>query len=256
MKLHASLAGSQQSALPAVVLLHGLFGSLGNLGMLARNLLTDQQVLQVDMRNHGLSPRSDNMDYREMAQDVLDTIDACQLDKVSLIGHSMGGKVAMAFAALAGQRLVKLVVLDTAPVDYKVRRHDAIFTAVEAVSAAAVHSRTQAVTLMQRYISDNATIMFLLKSFHNGNWQFNVPVLKACYRQIVGWQTLTACPQPALFIRGANSAYLQPDHHPALLAQFPAAHLTSIADAGHWVHAEQPQTVIQQIRQFFSEPAG
>ncbi|MEN2428914.1 alpha/beta fold hydrolase, partial [Chromobacterium vaccinii] len=111
---------------------------LDNLGVLARGLKDAGPLIQVDVRNHGLSPRADEISYRAMAQDMLDTLDAHQIDRVAVIGHSMGGKIAMAMSALAPQRLERLVMIDIAPVDYQTRRHDEIFAAIRAVSDAGV----------------------------------------------------------------------------------------------------------------------
>ena len=119
MKLHTRAQSAQHShnASP-IVLVHGLFGSLDNLGVLARELITDFDVIQVDMRNHGLSPRSDVMTYPAMAQDLIDTLDELSIDKATVIGHSMGGKAVMAATKIAPQRIDKLVAIDIAPVDY------------------------------------------------------------------------------------------------------------------------------------------
>ncbi len=130
-----------------IVLVHGLFGSLDNLGVLARDLVQDHDVLQVDMRNHGVSPRSPEMNYPAMAQDLLDTLDAHHIEKATFIGHSMGGKAVMALTSLAPDRIDRLVAIDMAPVDYKVRRHDEIFAAINAVSEANVSSRQQGLEL-------------------------------------------------------------------------------------------------------------
>lgn len=240
-------------SLPAVVLLHGLFGSMDNLGVLARDLQRDHDILQLDMRNHGLSPRSETMSYPAMAQDIADTLDACNLQTVILIGHSMGGKAAMAFSTLVPERLAALIVLDIAPVDYRSHHHEAVFRAVTAVTEAGVSSRSQAAQIMEQYLKEPSVILFLLKSFHAGNWRFNVPVLRAQYSHVVGWNPLPASLHAALFIRGADSSYLKEAYQPALKTQFPVAQLCTVPDAGHWVHAQQPQAVLAHIRRFLTE---
>ncbi len=160
--------------------------------MLARDLVTDHDILQVDMRNHGLSGRSEEMTYAAMAQDLLDTLDANHLQKVTLIGHSMGGKAVIALTALAPDRINGLVVIDVAPVDYDVRRHDDIFAAINAVTEAGVSTRQQATAVMREHLNEEGVIQFLLKSFVDGQWRFNVPVLWAQYNNIVGWDTVPA----------------------------------------------------------------
>lgn len=236
-----------------IVLVHGLFGSLDNLGILARDLLADHDVIQVDMRNHGLSPRSDDMSYPSMAQDLLDTLDANQIEKATFIGHSMGGKAVMALTALAPERIDRLVAIDIAPVDYHVRRHDEIFAAINAVTSAGVSTRQQSATVMREYLHEEGVIQFLLKSFVDGAWRFNVPVLWEQYPHIVGWETIPAWEHPALFIPGGNSPYVTEAYRDDLLAQFPRAKAHVIAGAGHWVHAEKPDAVLRAIRRYLAE---
>ncbi|CAB5518181.1 esterase [Citrobacter cronae] len=239
-----------------IVLVHGLFGSLDNLGILARSLVVDHDIIQVDMRNHGLSPRSPEMNYAAMAQDLVDTLDDQQIDKAIFIGHSMGGKAVMALTALAPERIDRLVAIDIAPVDYQVRRHDEIFAAINAVTDAQASSRQQAASVMRQHLQEEGVIQFLLKSFVDGEWRFNVPVLWDQYPNIVGWQTLPAWEHPALFIPGGNSPYVTEAYREQLLAQFPQARAHVIAGAGHWVHAEKPEAVLRAIRRYLNEPAN
>lgn len=257
MKLNtrAQTAQSPNNNSP-IVLVHGLFGSLDNLGVLARDLVTDHDILQVDMRNHGLSGRSDEMTYAAMAQDLLDTLDAHSLQKVTLIGHSMGGKAVMALTALAPDRISGLVVIDVAPVDYDVRRHDEIFAAINAVTEAGVATRQQAAAVMREHLDEEGIVQFLLKSFVDGQWRFNVPVLWDQYNNIVGWETVPAWPHPTLFIRGGNSPYVTDAYRDTLLAQFPQARAHVIAGAGHWVHAEKPDAVLRAIRRYLADTAN
>ncbi|HIB3265172.1 MULTISPECIES: esterase [Citrobacter] len=236
-----------------IVLVHGLFGSLDNLGILARDLVADHDIIQVDMRNHGLSPRSPEMNYPAMAQDLLDTLDARQIEKAIFIGHSMGGKAVMALTALAPERVERLVAIDIAPVDYHVRRHDEIFAAINAVTDAQSSSRQQAASVMRQHLQEEGVIQFLLKSFVDGEWRFNVPVLWDQYPHIVGWETIPAWEHPALFIPGGNSPYVTEAYREQLLAQFPQARAHVIAGAGHWVHAEKPDAVLRAIRRYLSE---
>ena len=114
------------------MLIHGLFGDLNNLGVLGRDLRQDHTVIQIDVRNHGHSPHSESMHYHDMAQDVLALLNSLNIAKAIVIGHSMGGKIAMAMTALAPLRLERIVVIDMSPVAYNVRRHDKIFAALEA----------------------------------------------------------------------------------------------------------------------------
>ena len=239
-----------------IVLVHGLFGSLDNLGILARSLVADHDIIQVDMRNHGLSPRSPEMNYPAMAQDLLDTLDDRLIDKAIFIGHSMGGKAVMALTALAPERVERLVAIDIAPVDYHVRRHDEIFAAINAVTDAQATSRQQAASVMRQHLQEEGVIQFLLKSFVDGEWRFNVPVLWDQYPHIVGWETIPPWEHPALFIPGGNSPYVTEAYREQLLAQFPQARAHVIAGSGHWVHAEKPEAVLRAIRRYLDEQAN
>lgn len=256
MKLHYRLQQAESAhpeALP-VLLIHGLFGTLDNLGILARDLKQQHSVLQVDLRNHGLSDRSNEMTYQTMAQDLLDTLDEVGLEKVIAIGHSMGAKAAMALTAIAPERIEKLILIDMAPVDYQTRRHDEIFAALKAVSDAGIKDRAGATQLMQRYIKEDGVIQFLLKSFSQGEWRFNVPVLLAEYANIVGWHDVPAWRHPALFIRGGESPYVQDSYREAIARQFPQARAYVVAGSGHWVHAEKPDAVLRAIHRFIDVP--
>lgn len=233
-----------------IVLVHGLFGSLDNLGVLAHDLVTDHDIIQVDMRNHGLSPHDPLMDYPAMAQDLLDTIDTQQIEKATFIGHSMGGKAVMALTVLAPDRIDRLVVIDIAPVDYHVRHHDRIFAAINAVNKSDATSRQQAAGIMRKHLNEEGVIQFLLKSWTEGEWRFNVPVLWDQYPHIVGWETIPARDHLALFISGSDSPYVTEAYRDALLAQFPLAQAHVIAGAGHWVHAEKPEAVLRVIRRY------
>lgn len=253
MKLHYRLqhpTTTEREALP-VLLIHGLFGTLDNLGILARDLKAQHSVLQVDLRNHGQSSRSHDMSYSAIAQDLLETLDDIGFEKVLVIGHSMGGKAAMALSALAADRIEKLIAIDIAPVAYHIRRHDEIFAAVNAVSDAGIKDRHTATQCMLEFIKEESVIQFLLKSFVQGEWRFNVPVLMAEYNKIVGWEPLPAWPHPALFIRGGLSPYVEDKYRESIISQFPQARAHVVAGAGHWVHAEKPDAVLRAIHRFF-----
>ncbi len=254
MKLNFRLqnALSPTPSLP-IILIHGLFGNLDNLGVLARDLQKEHNVIQVDLRDHGLSPRSPQVNYPDMAQDVLELIDQLAIEKAIIIGHSMGGKVAMALTAIAPDRIGKVVAIDVAPVNYQVRRHDSIFTALNAVSAAGITQRQEAAQLMRESIKEEGVIQFLLKSFQNGEWRFNVPALWDQYNNIVGWQPIPPWPHPILFIRGELSPYIQDSHRDDIARQFPQARAHVVAGTGHWVHAEKPDSVLRAIHRFIDD---
>lgn len=162
----------------------------------------------------------------------------------------------MALTALAPERISGLVVIDVAPVNYDVRRHDEIFAAINAVTEAGVATRQQAAAVMREHLDEEGVVQFLLKSFVDGQWRFNVPVLWDQYSHIVGWEAVPAWPHPTLFIRGGNSPYVTDAYRDALLAQFPQARAHVIAGAGHWVHAEKPDAVLRAIRRYLTDTAN
>ncbi len=244
MKLNYRLQGNG----PIIVLLHGLFGNLDNLGVIARDLQHDFQTLQVDLRNHGLSPHSSDINYRLMAEDLLSLFDELALNDITVVGHSMGGKVAMMLTELAAERIARLVIIDMAPVAYPERHHDDVFAALNAVTESKVTQRTQAAEIMRKSGLHEGVISFLLKSFNEGEWRFNVLALQQHYSDIIGWHEVSEWNKPVMFIRGELSPYIQDSYRQAIARQFPQARAYVAAGCGHWVHAEKPQQVIRVIR--------
>jgi esterase len=239
------------SDLEPVVLIHGLFGSLSNLGMLARTLNEKRVVIQIDVRNHGLSEHSEQMNYDLMAQDVLETLDHLQIQKFSLIGHSMGGKISMKVAEKAEDRVVRLIVLDIAPFAYQENHHEQIFKALFAVQEATPPSRLQATEIMKKFIQEDMVIQFLLKSFTQGKWRFNLNAIFAHYAEILSWQEIKPYTKPVLFLRGGLSPYIhKPKHFEAIQQQFPVAEIKEVLNAGHWLHAEKTDEVLLEISNF------
>ncbi|MEW9824258.1 MAG: alpha/beta fold hydrolase [Candidatus Symbiodolus clandestinus] len=250
MLLHYRLQGHG----PAILLLHGLFGSLDNLGVLVRDLQRDHCVVAVDLRNHGRSFHDSQMAYPSMVTDLIALLQHLSLPSVTVIGHSMGGKAAMAMALLAPQWLERLVVLDIAPVAYSSSRHQPLFAAFAEIAALDIKQRQVAAQILRAASINEGIIQFLLKSFDNGQWRFNWPVLEQCYPAISGWGISGQWLGPSCFIGGQRSDYLLVDYHPQVKQQFPQSVLHSLPEAGHWLAAEQPDAVLAIIRRFFSEP--
>lgn len=249
---------------PPLVLLHGLFGSLDNLGGIARRLEDQWQIHALDERNHGSSPHTDTMDYPAMAADVLAYMDAQGLDKVSLLGHSMGGKVAMQVALQVPERVDRLIVADIAPVKYK-PRHDAILEGLTSMDLTDVRSRQDADRLMADFVEEPGVRQFLLKNLERipreeqqeggsvFRWRLNLPVIDACYGN------LARAPEgagpfegPVLFLKGADSAYIQEKHRDDIQRLFPRAQLRIIQGTGHWLHAEKADSFAALCRRFLS----
>ncbi|MBM0491798.1 alpha/beta fold hydrolase [Aeromonas jandaei] len=247
----------EQGQGPAVILIHGLFGSLDNLGLLARALGEHYRVISVDLRNHGTSFRSDDMSYPAQAADILALMDHLGLDQAAIVGHSMGGKVGMQLAKLAPARASRLVVADMAPVAYPHSRHQNVFAGLNATLATLPQSRSDAERILAEHIEIAGVRQFLLKSFAKGDdgwqWRFNVPALEENYANIMGWpEDERRFEGPVLFIKGGDSDYMQPQYSEAALAQFPAAKVRVIAGTGHWLHAEKPMLFNKLVVDFLS----
>ncbi|ACQ67034.1 putative alpha/beta hydrolase fold protein [Candidatus Hamiltonella defensa 5AT (Acyrthosiphon pisum)] len=254
MKLNFILHQSDSTSpnLP-IILIHGLFGNLDNLSMLGRDFQKHHDVIQLDLRNYGLSPHSPEMNYFAMAQDVLELLDQLKIEKVIIIGHSMGGKVAMTMTALIPEIIKTLVIIDIAPVVYPLDRHNQIFMALNAVTDAKITQRHMAGKLMRDFVKDENIILFLLKSFHEGIWRFNVPVLWDQYQYIAGWEPIPTWQGPLLFLCGALSPYIKREYREQIAGYFPIARSHVISGCGHSPHAEKPDVVLRAIQHFFSK---
>lgn len=252
LKLNVRTYG--ESDRPPVVLLHGLFGSSANWGMVSRQLAADHFVVVPDLRNHGQSPHTPEHGYPEMAADVLYLLDRLSIERVALVGHSMGGKVAMHLALTDGGRVERIVVADMAPVRYE---HDfsAVISGFSAVDLDAIASRADADAQMRPSVAGASVRAFLLQNLTRGpegwGWRLNLPALIAGQSRVTGFPDFP--PQarydgPACFIHGELSDYVRPSYAPVIRGLFPAARLTRIDGAGHWVYADQPEHFMQVLR--------
>jgi len=248
-----------------LILLHGLFGSLENLGGIARRLEDNWQIHALDERNHGSSPHSDEMNYPAMAADIIAYMDAQGLGQATILGHSMGGKVAMQVALSYPQRVKAIIVADIAPVTYH-PRHDDILEGMKSLDLNGVKSRKQADERLAEFVEIPGVRQFLLKNLERipaeeqtdsdiiFRWRLNLPVIDAHY------QNLADAPEgdgpfegPVLFIKGADSAYIQEKHQDTIRRLFPNAELKIIEGAGHWLHAEKADTFATLCRRFLEQ---
>ena len=238
---------------PAIILLHGLFGDKDNLGNLARALADTFCVIQVDLPNHGGSPRQDDMGYPAMCQALQALLDTLGLRRVHLLGHSLGGKLAMQFALRHPTRVDRLIVADMAPVAYTAR-HDRVFAALQAVVAHGCQTRQEAEAVMTPQLEDARVRQFLLKSFQaRVGWRFQLSALIANYPALMDWPALNGqFSGPVLFLKGGLSDYLLPEHQAVIGHYFPQAKARIITDAGHWLHAEKPLLFNRLVVDFLS----
>jgi esterase len=238
-----------------LVLLHGLFGQAVNFGAVQRRLAVGRRVIALDLRNHGASPHAPVMGYRAMAEDVLETLRELRALPATLVGHSMGGKVAMAAALDAPAAVARLLVADIAPVAYDHGASHAVLLA--AMAALRLHpglARVEADAALAPSISNAATRGFLLQNLVLGaepRWRLNLPAIAAALPWLVGWPEFEGAYRgPALFLSGARSDYLLPEYRPAIRALFPAARFVSLKQAGHWIHADDPDGFVSVVEGF------
>lgn len=251
MQLHYQTLGQGQP----LILLHGLFGSGDNWGTVARNFSQHYQVICVDLRNHGRSPHSASQSYANMAEDLLELCNALGLERIHLLGHSLGGKVAMQFAVHHADRVDKLIVVDMAMRAYA-DAHSHLIDAMMAIDLAVLQSRLEADKVLSDSISQAAVRQFLLMNLiRSGSglaWRINLAALKANYPILL--QAVcenTRYEKPCLFIRGEHSDYVLDTDTEQIKINFINAKFTSLP-TGHWVHAEQPQAFIEVVVNFLN----
>ena len=252
--LHSTIRGSG----PTLLLLHGLFGSGSNLGFIARELVDGYTVHSLDLRNHGKSFQSDTMSYTLMAEDVKAYIDAKQLAPVNILGHSMGGKVAMELALNHPELIHQLIVADIAPVTYK-PRHDKVLAGLQALASAPIASRQQADSVLAQHIEETTVRQFLLRNLSKASGSdykllFNLGAIVNNYSALSAGNAGTPFPGPTLFIKGELSNYITEQHRSNISTLFPSAQLKIISGTGHWLHAEKPQLFTTIVKRFLDRP--
>ena len=252
--LNTTIYGSATD-LPPLVIAHGLFGSGRNLGVIAKRLSDNRQVIAVDMRNHAGSFWADSHSYRDMAGDLAEVIAGLAHGQADLMGHSMGGKAAMALALTRPEVLRKLVVADIAPVAYDHTQSHRI-AAMRAVDLARVTRRSDANAQLEASVEDASLRAFLLQSLDvpNKAWKLNLDVLEAEMPKITGWPEDLGgqFDGPTLFLSGADSDYVTREMRPKITALFPEAKFAKLPDAGHFLHAEKPREFEAAIRVFLT----
>ena len=240
---------------PPLVILHGLFGMSDNWLTIAKELSTSYHCYLLDMRNHGRSSKSDTLTYDDMVEDVYEFLTDFGLRTVSLIGHSMGGIVAMRFAFEYSHRVEKLVVVDIAPKSYPAM-HQNILSGLKSIPIEKINSRNEANEYLKEYVPSGKTRQFLLKNLYrkeNGlyAWRINLDAIYTHASDIGRGIPLNHIYEnPTLFIRGENSDYILPDDQAKIIRIFPKAKIIDIEGASHWVHAEKPDEFIKALLSF------
>ena len=238
-----------------LLLLHGLYGSSSNWRRIAKALSDRHRVLSVDLRNHGASPWAGTMTYAEMAADVAALIDRLGLEKPAVLGHSMGGKVAMTLALTDGSHVGRLIVVDIAPVSYG-DRFSSYTQAMRGVDAMHATSRDEIRRVLLQTIPEDRTVGFLMTNLvrqgEQYDWRINLMALSTSMSEIGSFPEALKGRRyegPVTVIDGERSDYISDDDRPLFLSHFPHARFATIAEAGHWLHADQPEAFIAAVRE-------
>ncbi len=239
---------------PTVVLLHGVFGRARNLGILQRALSPYFNTVALDLRSHGGSPHAP-ITYPDMAQDVLETMDSLGIEKASLVGHSMGGKTAMATTLTAPERIEKLLVADIAP-DSMVHGQHELAKLLHSTPLPELNSHAEIRKFLMGLIGDPAVSELIGQHIEPGSparWTIGLDEIVSSFLTIQEWPEVFTGKQwngPALFIRGGNSPYIQPQHHDVICRFFPQADIKTIPNTEHWLHIEDPASFNAMMLEF------
>lgn len=251
-------ADTPQGKTPLLIV-HGLFGTGRNWGVIARRLSDTRDVVAVDQRNHGDSPWFDTHDYPSMAADLAEVIETMG-GQADVLGHSMGGKAAMQLALTQGHLIRRLVVADIAPVAY---RHDQTrhVEAMRGLDLTGVSTRGEADRRLAQTVPEAGLRAFFLQSLDlkaegGPRWKLNLDALEREMPKVVGWPgTQGQFDHPTLFLTGAESHYVKPEHRDTIRALFPAARFAKLPGTGHWLHADKPREFEETVRVFLDAPA-
>ncbi len=259
MRLFAQVMGTGQP----VLIIHGLFGMSDNWVTIGKRLAQSGFAAHlVDLRNHGRSPHVETHTYQDMGDDLLNHLDQEKLDKVSVIGHSMGGKVAMHLALRHPQKIKDLVVVDIAPYGYCCHQgslHSMIIDHLMEIDLSSYKNQSAITAQIEERLNNRPLSLFLAKNIkrssdRNYAWKLNLPVLKQYLPDIYsGMENLESYAPAAVrtvFVKGNNSDYIGPQHQPYIQRYFPNSNVVGVENAGHWLHAEQPDKFIEIVVAF------
>ncbi len=258
---------------PALIIVHGLYGSLDNWLTIAKELAQNFEIFLIDQRNHGNSPHSNSHNYSDLKNDLLEFMDDQNIEKAVLLGHSMGGKTVMFFAIDYPERVNSLVVVDIAPKNYskisdytpQTINHEHLISIIQDIDLNAFKSRTEINQELTKQIKSEKVRQFLLKNLKrnedkNFAWKLNISTIKTYLPEIMDGIDENSFRKgrgitgfPVLFIKGEESNYICDNDHKLIRTIFPYAEITNIPKAGHWVHAEQANLLVKTVNYFILE---
>lgn len=246
-----TLVNSSDGAATPLLIVHGLYGSGRNWGVISKRLADRGPVIAVDMRNHGDSFWDDRHGYEDMAADLAEVIEA-RGAPMDVVGHSMGGKAAMVLALTRPDLVNRLIVADIAPVAYS-HSQTQFIDAMRSVDLSQVEKRSDATAQLAQHVSDPTLQSFFTQSLDlkEKRWKLNLDALATEMPKVVSFPELSGrYDQPALFLSGAESDYVKPEHRPVIRKYFPKARFAKLPGAGHWLHAEKPREFEASVRAF------
>lgn len=252
-----TLTHGTDTSRPPLMIVHGLFGSARNWNVIAKRMSETRKVIAPDMRNHGSSFWADSHSYEDMAADLSEVI-AAHGDVVDIVGHSMGGKAAMVLALSEPAKVARLLVADIAPVQYSHSQQQFI-DAMRAVDLSQIERRADAVAQLARHIEDKTLQSFFTQSLNvkEKRWLYNLDALERDMPKILGFPEITGTYDGlTLFLSGATSDYVLPEHRAKIKSLFSNAKFAKIQNAGHWLHAEQPRAFESSLRAFLDYPSS
>lgn len=255
MQLNYKIYGAENS--DVIIILHGLFGMLDNWTTLAKRFAQTHRVYAIDLRNHGKSVHTKEMNYNVMAMDLKDFMVNESIYTANIIGHSMGGKVLMTFTNLYPEYVERMVVVDIAPKAYK-PKHNQIIDALTSLPIQSLKTREQADNWLSNNITQASVRLFLLKNLARTKlgfeWKMNLPVIIENYSEIIGDVDIkNGFERPVLMLYGGNSDYLSNDDFKELELFYDNVRFKEIEDVGHWVHAEKPDAFYENVIEFLNE---
>lgn len=238
-----------------IIILHGFLGSLDNWQSLAKELSAQYKVFLIDLRNHGKSEHAEHHNYMLMENDVLEFMNEQNISSAHILGHSMGGKAAMFFAVQNPERVDKLIVVDIGP-KYYPQHHQTILSALNSVDLMKISSRQEVESHLMAQLNDSGIVQWLTKNLkresgESFSWKFNLTGLTKEVENIgEALREDAYFSNPVLFIRGGKSPYISDEDIDLITSVFPFAKLATIPQAGHWVHAEQPEEFLATVLSF------